>query len=240
MKQFKVNLSFIITLIVTLFSPYQYYLLPFLLVMIMHECGHLFFIHLFNIKIKMISISSFGAYIDIDNYSLKFYQEILIFSGGIIFNLISLLFLKNEYKIVTYLFILFNLIPCYPLDGARIIKSIIGYFFNFKKTLIISYTISILSILICSIFVIKMIDGLIIINLLYLLLIIILEIKNFKIIYKSFLLHKYLNKPKLKKKKISFSDKMIDKLYRFHTIFTNINDLIISEEDILRLHFERY
>ena len=147
MKRFKIDFISVITFIILFYSPFQNKILPFIIVLFIHELGHLIFILMNKIRINYIKITAFGCYIDIDTNNLLIHQEISIYLGGIFFNMISLGFFEEDYLLLTKLIILFNILPIYPLDGYRIIKSLLAYFVSYKKVLYITNIISILTII---------------------------------------------------------------------------------------------
>ncbi|MGN0819470.1 MAG: site-2 protease family protein [Christensenellaceae bacterium] len=123
----------------------------YLLSAIVHEIGHSFASERFGYKLNKISLMPYGAVIvgDIDN--LKFVDEIEIALFGPLFNLlvavscIALWWIVPESYaytteiVVANLFIgLINLLPCFPLDGGRILNAVlvkkIGLF-NAKRVL---------------------------------------------------------------------------------------------------------
>ena len=68
-----------------------------LLIIVVHEMGHLFFMRLFKRKVKSISVLPFGGVIKIDSFlSTNIYEDLLISIGGILFQLILFLITNNE------------------------------------------------------------------------------------------------------------------------------------------------
>jgi hypothetical protein len=66
----KINYSFFVLLIFSLYIGYYDKLLLFLLSLLIHECGHLIFIKLFRVKIYSFSLSAFGGVLEINNVDL--------------------------------------------------------------------------------------------------------------------------------------------------------------------------
>lgn len=240
MKKFKIDISFIITIIVILFSPYQKIILPFFISLVIHELGHIIMAVIFKIKINCLKLTIFGMYLDVDTYKLNIKNELLLYLGGIIFNLLSLLIFRDSYRNFTLLIILFNILPIYPLDGFRVLKTIFSYFFSYKRSLIITSIISIIVSILVLIYKLKEADYLILFNIIYLILINLLELINVRYAYQTFLLDKYLNRYNHKKRFIKFNEYLINRLFRFHSIYTFLGDIIIDENDLLDLHYRNF
>lgn len=123
----------------------------YLISAIVHEIGHSFASERFGYKLNKISLMPYGAVIvgDIDN--LKFADEIEIALFGPLFNFliatvcVALWWIVPESYaytseiVVANLFIgLINLLPCFPLDGGRILNAILVNkfgLFNSKRVL---------------------------------------------------------------------------------------------------------
>ena len=113
---------------------------------IMHEFGHLLIGILLGMKIEKLEIKLSGISVEfkvtnrdynkkIKNGNLLELKKILIASAGPITNIILIIILKlfnmSDYDdrmlmiFSNIVLILFNILPIYPLDGGRILKSII-------------------------------------------------------------------------------------------------------------------
>lgn len=238
MNKFKITPSFIITLLFILFSPYQKNIIGILLVLFIHELGHIIIALLFKIEINNVSLTGFGFIMNSDE-SLVFFKNLLFYFAGILFNLISLLFLSNELKYYTKILILINVIPIFPLDGFQILKTILSYFVPYKITIKIINSINVILLTFITIFLLPRFDYLCIINLCYLWLIEILNIKNQYIEYEHFILKKYLFPNKSKIKKVRFIENRWKYLYKYHYIITSINNKNVEELDYLSYYFTK-
>ena len=88
----------------------------------LHEIGHLIALLIFGGRAKEINISFYGIGLKYD-YSFSFLKELVLFSAGIIVNLI--LCLLNINRNINLSLALINMLPLYPLDGGRILKLIL-------------------------------------------------------------------------------------------------------------------
>jgi len=104
---------------------------------IIHEIGHIVIGLILKVKTEKIEIMPFGLsasfYINFSDKNFKI-KEILIAIAGpltsfvlaILFSHINLTYITIQEAVYSnILILLFNLIPIYPLDGGRIIKSLI-------------------------------------------------------------------------------------------------------------------
>ncbi len=135
--QIKISLQiflFIIIFILTHQIEIYVYLMLFAFI---HELGHMFAGIILKLKPKALNIMPFGVSISFEVYGYKKLIEIkklLIALAGPITNIlisIIVLILNINFEtkqIIIYsniLIAIFNLIPLYPLDGGRILKSLI-------------------------------------------------------------------------------------------------------------------
>lgn len=147
----KINYSFFLIIIFSLYTGYFDKLLLMCSCLFIHELGHILFIKIFNIKIKGFTLSLYGGVLNIDflDYiNINKIKKIIIYSAGITLNLILYLLFNNNFfgQFNKWLFII-NILPIYPLDGFNILK----IFFN--KTLLNNITIvSLVIILIFAIY----------------------------------------------------------------------------------------
>ena len=109
---------------------------PFVLVLcyLIHEAGHIFFARLMGAKIEKLHIGSFHLSLSYDARGLSYKKEILVEAGGIIFNLLSVLFAFlfpfsgqgfEFFLICSISLALMNLYPVSILDGGGILKNLL-------------------------------------------------------------------------------------------------------------------
>ena len=138
----KLNLQIFIFLIIFYFTNQIEIYVTLIAFTLVHELAHIFVGMICGLKPKTLKITPFGISIYFEKYKkngkkLLEKQKIIIALAGPIFNFliaIFIMFLPNsifvhisqENLILSNLLLgLFNLIPIYPLDGERILKSII-------------------------------------------------------------------------------------------------------------------
>lgn len=135
----KINYSFIVLILFTLYTGYINNLIIFLICLFLHEISHIIFILIFKVKIKSFNIYAYGCIIDLDDKQfscLKKYKKIIIYIVGIVVNLILFIIFKGnlfgKYNLILFAF---NLLPIYPLDGFNLLKLI------FNNNTIINITV---------------------------------------------------------------------------------------------------
>lgn len=158
---FKINIFTYIFLILSMLSGFFREIILIFFILVVHEMGHFFLMKLNLIEIKSITIYPYGGMIKsnmlINTNSLK---VLIISLGGILSQLMLWLIFFISYKVgiidlsfyniffkYNISIIIFNLIPIYPLDGFKILNSFFELIFSFKKSLYISFIISIVCLL---------------------------------------------------------------------------------------------
>ncbi len=124
-----------------------------LIIVLLHEFGHVLICKLFRYKIISIDIYPFGGITKIDKHlNDSFFHDVLLASGGIIVQLIIMLL--GKINIITYTYLLdinykiliFNLLPIIPLDGSKIVFELVNKLASFYNSIYIYTIISFLSI----------------------------------------------------------------------------------------------
>lgn len=229
-KKLKINsITYLFILTSFLCGQIKNTLIIFLIVLF-HELGHVFFSLLLGFKIKSIEIYPFGGITKIDKpLNTNILKELLIASGGIIFNIILLLINNPLINIYNRNILLFNLIPIIPLDGSKIIFELNCLFFSYKRSLRLTIYISLLCLII---FIIKyysiILNNFIIIS--FLVFKLYEYIKNLTINYNKFILERMIyeyNYYKIDNNKIINKYKKGTKYYYF------IDNHIADEKEYL-------
>lgn len=183
----------------------------FLLILV-HELGHFITAIIFHIKVDKIYIYPFGGiskfYLSL-NESL--WRELFILIMGPLVQSIFYLFLlrleffnhyHNLITIYHYTILTFNLLPIYPLDGGRLLNIILSFHVSFKKSLNVTFFLSYLTILFIAFYLLIhyfSINVIIIIS--FLCYKLKKEEKNKDYLFDKFLLERYLNQYRFRKRK---------------------------------------
>jgi Zn-dependent protease len=137
----KIDFSFYFAILLALFSRQIDVYLTYLIAITIHECGHLLFASLFKWEVEEFRMSAIGGFLTFKNDLGKpALQTFLVATGGIIFNLIFalILFAFNGPPSLIYTqfaIALFNLLPIAPLDGSKMLQSILRGIFEYKTVL---------------------------------------------------------------------------------------------------------
>ena len=137
-KKFPIHPSFILLLIWFILTRNIYSFVLFCSVVMTHELGHYFMARKLGYKLNSFFIAPYGVCLNYKECAFEQKDELLIAFAGPITNFvlsivcISLWWLFPEVYIYTNEFVfqslmlgLFNLLPCYPLDGGRIFVSVL-------------------------------------------------------------------------------------------------------------------
>jgi stage IV sporulation protein FB len=119
-----------------------------LVIVLIHELGHVFFFYMFNYKVDSVVIYPFGGVSKVNKrVHERIYKDVIVSLGGIMFQVLLwfvfyLLYncsfiVRSTYDMfVTYNFriVLFNLIPIIPLDGSKLLFALCTKYLSFKKS----------------------------------------------------------------------------------------------------------
>ncbi len=205
LSKIKIDYSTYILILVGLLAGYIKNIFILLLIVIIHELGHVFFFYLFNIRVESITIYPYGGMsVVTKKLHERIYKDLLISVGGILFQVLLYFIFTNLYnsnliafstyklfKMYNFSILVFNLIPIIPLDGSKFLFSLFSKYLSYKDSYIMMIIIGSVSLIVFVIynFVYKLNDLILYIFLLYELL---LVIKNYKYIMNRFYLERVL------------------------------------------------
>lgn len=143
---FKIHPIFFFALIIVILTGKFNDFCEFMLIIMVHELGHILTALIFKWSIDKIVILPYGMITKFKNCLNKpIYQEFIILLMGPVFQICFNYFFKSKYN----LFVLYiNLIPIYPLDGSKFLFLFLNKFVSYYKSYILTFIISILTIII--------------------------------------------------------------------------------------------
>ncbi|MGM9971686.1 MAG: site-2 protease family protein [Anaeroplasmataceae bacterium] len=198
MKKYNISVSVVLFIISALLLNLNKMLFFLILFIGLHEIGHLITIKLLKYDIYKFHILPFGLMIECNmNKNRRLLDDILVYISGIAVNIILIiifiLFKANKYYIYLNLgIVLFNIIPIIPLDGGRILLSLLSIKIRYKKVLLISSYISFICIIILIVLGVIYKELNIILISVYLLIYNVKNYSHMKSLFNDFLLGKYL------------------------------------------------
>lgn len=216
---------------------------------IVHELGHYWIAKLLKFKVEKITIYPFGGLTKInDLINRDIDEELLIAVAGVIFQFCFYLvivyfngmglirdFTMNIYTSYNSQIIFFNLLPIYPLDGAKIFNLLLSKIFSYNLSNKLTIGISLMFVFIFFVF--NTYNH----NYSYFMVVSILLVYNYKFfkeikyIYNKFLLERYLYKIKYPKIKVINN---YNKMYKNKNHVLKINNKYMSEEKYLKYYFK--
>ena len=225
--------TYIIAIIIFFMGYFKLYI-TFMIILFIHELGHIIASTYFKWKIDKIIILPFGCLIKYKEYiNRPIIEEFIISIMGIIFQIIFTLKINIYYNIII---IFFNMLPIYPLDGSKILNLLLNKISNFKLSYIITIYISYLVLFVLVLLIIVKKDILSLIIVIHLIINIKLEKNNIGNTFNKFYLERYLYKFKFKKRKLI---KNINYMKRDYIHIIKNNNNYITEYEILRKMFDK-
>lgn len=215
--------------------------LTFILIILLHELGHILGGLLCKIYPKQINIYPFGGLtifnMKVNTSSLK---ELFIALSGPLFQIFTFFLFKSyfDFYFVKYnlFLIVFNLLPIYPLDGSKIINCCFNLFLSFKHSFFLMIYISFFSLSLFLLFLFFHHSSFVWLLLISLLLQKIIEyLNNYGYLFNQFLWERYNYKLHFKREKFINKASEMHKGYRH---LFKINGYLQDEEEILRKRFD--
>lgn len=228
---FKIHSSFLIFLLLLLFSGYINYAVILLIIITFHEIGHIITIKSLGYKITKIVIYPIGGIITTNiNINISSNKLFLISISGILMQILLGFLIPNSinnYEVFHSLniaLIIYNLLPIYPLDGYKIYLSLIERCFSYSLCIKISYILSMIGIFILFSYTKS------IITFIYLYYLNIFYLLNYKYYMHKFLLERYLYNFKYCKIKYVSS---INNIFKTRYNYIKYDNIYIEEKDVL-------
>ena len=216
-----------------------------LLIIFVHEMGHLLASRIFKWNFDKIAIYPFGGCCKFDekiNRPMK--EELIILISGPLFQILLFVVIYyfslkgfmtyrnfSIFKNYHYTLLFFNLLPIYPLDGGRILNLLLSYIFPFKKSNKLIIFISFIIVIIMMFFYKNLNFTLMTILLSFEL---ILYLKRQEFLYNRMLLERFIDRYNFKKEKIIKNKNDMYKDKR-HIIF--YKNKYITEKEYLNERF---
>lgn len=237
-KIFKVDISFILFILILSFSGYLNYAINFLIVISFHELGHIIMIKLLGYQITSINFYPLGAIIKTNiNINIPSHKLFLISISGILMQILLFIFIPKSisnyslFKLINTSLIIYNLLPIYPLDGYKIFLSLLEPFFSYSYIIKIFYLISFFSLFLLLYYTKS------IINFIYLYYLNIFYLLNYSYYMHKFLLERYLYN--IKYRKIKYINKL-NKLFKTRYNYIKCDNIYIEENKVLSKIFTRF
>ena len=225
-------------------------LIIFTSLIIIHEMGHIIISKILSYKIDKVIIYPYGGFVKLNTkINTKIENDLLVAISGIImqsiyFGIIFFLYrngIVREYIYSLFLLyhksmLIFNLLPIYPLDGAKIVNLILSKYFSFNIANYISIVISLITVVFFlysdiyeNNYSIILVIGVLMQN-------IYKFYKDISYIYNRFILERYLFKFNYKDKKVI---KNINKMYKNREHLFNDKGKLINEKEYICTFFEK-
>lgn len=225
-------------------------LIIFTSLIIIHEMGHIIISKILSYKIDKVIIYPYGGFVKLNTrINTKIENDLLVAISGIImqsiyFGIIFFLYrngIVREYIYSLFLLyhksmLIFNLLPIYPLDGAKIVNLILSKYFSFNIANYISIVISFITVVLFlysdiyeNNYSIILVIGVLMKN-------IYKFYKDISYIYNRFILERYLFKFNYKDKKVI---KNINKMYKNREHLFNDKGKLINEKEYISTFFEK-
>ena len=144
--KFKISPWFVLLGVVLVYFNLSAMFLFYLVAILLHELGHALVAKKLGYKLNTITLMPYGTELSGEQTIFSFRDEILISLAGPFVNLVlivlnlALWWMFPVYYYYTELFVvanlaslLFNLLPVFPLDGGRVLLSILSQKINRQK-----------------------------------------------------------------------------------------------------------
>ena len=231
-------------------TGYYLNLIVFTSLIMIHELGHYFVARLLKFKVDKIVIYPYGGITKLNDLINKnINHELFVAVAGVLvqtiyFCVIILLYeygyvreyTMNLFKMYHIQIIIFNLLPIYPLDGAKIINLLLYKFFNYDLSNKITVVISAITVIVVSCLDIHYCNYSNIMMMTILISYLYNFCKKLKYLYNKFLLERYIYHIKYDKV-VVINDG--SKLYKDRSHVIKKNNRYVKEDKYLKEYFSR-
>ncbi len=231
-------LSLVTLLIFVLIGEFRF-ISYFMLLILVHEFGHIITSFYYKWDIEKIIILPFGG---LTKYNLKINtplkEELMVSISGMIYQMIFYILIKSKidyeyFRFINYFIIVFNLIPIYPLDGSKILNVIFNKLLSFKDSIKSSVVVSYVFIIVLTIIFFN-INKIVLITLIFLVLEVNKLSREKEYILNKFLLERYLENLRFRKhKKVA----NVNQMKRDYTHIFLLDKKFITEKEYLEKMF---
>lgn len=233
---------FLFTILIFILLGRFKFLIYFMVLILVHELGHITMSLIFKWKIDKVIILPFGGltkYNEIINRSLV--EEFLVSISGILIQIIFYQFIKyyinyKFFSLINYFIIMFNLLPIYPLDGSKILNVLFNKITNFKNSILLTVIISYVCIIILSLLLFN-VNKLLFMILVFLFMEVNKYYKEKDLLFNKFVLERYLNNLMFKKEKII---KNVHKMKKDYRHIFHVNNKYMTEKTFLKKMYESH
>lgn len=238
----KISLLTYLYIIIALISGYFYEILFYYICLLVHEAGHLVVILFLKKKIAKIEFSPIGGAIEVEGLANDFnLNAFLIYIGGPFFSLLLFLLAffggwNDTFVLSSFLILMINLIPILPFDGGQLLMILLQNLWWYKRVYKIAHGLSLLLLGLA----IYLLWG----NLLFLAIIgyfvihNVIALKDTKLHYHHFMLHKFLYPNPLLHIKLIHKD-YYQRLFKGYNNYLYQVDGLIDETTMLNHRFKQ-
>lgn len=216
------------------------FILYFMLLILIHELGHILMSLVFKWNINKIIILPFGGLTKYDQLiNTPIIEEFLVSISGLLMQAFFYIIIKGyiDYKyfyLIHYFIIIFNLLPIYPLDGAKILNVLFNKITSFKNSILLTVTISYLTIFLLSLILFNT-NKIIFMMLIFLFMEVNKFYKDKELLFNKFLFERYTHILKFKKEKLINN---VDKMKKGYRHLFYINNKYMTENTFLKKRFD--
>lgn len=131
-------------------NHWWHYIVPYVFVLF-HEFGHAIVAKRLGIPVSTITLHALGGTANIEVEPKKSSHEFLIAIAGPLVNVLFMIILYpfvEEASFIDYCFMvnilicLFNMLPTYPMDGGRVVRSILGLIYSYERSVMYACAVS--------------------------------------------------------------------------------------------------